>query len=80
MLKDKAWKWIDEHSGEFIAVADKVWGYAALDLITDPELRRKAKAEHSERLKGRAYKTPLPEGLQPPLDVARENREKSPKQ
>ncbi|MBN2336444.1 amidohydrolase [Candidatus Bathyarchaeota archaeon] len=35
MLKDKAWKWIDEHSGEFTEVADKVWGYAELGLCED---------------------------------------------
>lgn len=33
MLKDKAWKWIDEHKEEFIEVADKVWQYAELGLV-----------------------------------------------
>ena len=33
MLKEKAWKWIDEHKDEFIEVADKVWQYAELGLV-----------------------------------------------
>ena len=33
MLKEKAWKWIDEHKQEFIEVADKVWHYAELGLV-----------------------------------------------
>ncbi|MBN2336445.1 amidohydrolase [Candidatus Bathyarchaeota archaeon] len=80
------------HSWAFVACAGSTIGHkslvfaaktmagAALDLFTDPELREKAREEHIERLKGRAYKTPLPEGLQPPLDVAQENWEKTPKQ
>ena len=33
MLKEKAWRWIDEHREEFTEVADKVWGYAELGLV-----------------------------------------------
>ncbi|TFH16594.1 amidohydrolase [Candidatus Bathyarchaeota archaeon] len=33
MLKEKAWKWIDEHREEFIEVSDKVWEYAELGLV-----------------------------------------------
>ena len=33
MLKDKAWKWLDDHKDEFIEVADKVWQYAELGLV-----------------------------------------------
>ncbi|MCJ7732882.1 amidohydrolase, partial [Candidatus Bathyarchaeota archaeon] len=33
MLKERAWKWIDEHRAEFIEVSDKVWGYAELGLV-----------------------------------------------
>ena len=32
-LKSKVWSWIDEHSDEFIEVADKVWQYAELGLV-----------------------------------------------
>jgi aminobenzoyl-glutamate utilization protein B len=33
MLKEKAWKWIDEHREEFIEISDKVWEYAELGLM-----------------------------------------------
>jgi aminobenzoyl-glutamate utilization protein B len=33
MLKEKAWKWIDEHREEFIEVSDKIWEYAELGLV-----------------------------------------------
>jgi aminobenzoyl-glutamate utilization protein B len=35
MLKEKAWKWIDEHKDEFIEVSNKIWGYAELGLCED---------------------------------------------
>jgi len=80
------------HSWAFVACAGSTIGHkslvfaaktmagAALDLLTDEELRQKAKEEHLERLKGRTYKTPLPEGSEVPLAVAEENWEKTPKQ
>ncbi|MBD3170855.1 amidohydrolase, partial [Candidatus Bathyarchaeota archaeon] len=33
MIKETAWKWIDEHREEFIEVSDKVWEYAELGLV-----------------------------------------------
>ena len=33
MLKEKAWKWIEEKKEEFIQVADEVWQYAELGLV-----------------------------------------------
>jgi len=80
------------HSWAFVACAGSSIGHkslvfaaktmagAAIELLTDAKLRNALKKEHETRLKGRAYKTPLPEGLQPPLDIARENWEKVPKQ
>jgi len=80
------------HSWAFVACAGSTIGHkslvfaaktmagAAIDILTDGELRKAIKEEHGERLKGRTYKTPLPEGLQPPLEMARENWEKTPKQ
>ena len=35
MLKEKAWKWIDDHKDEFIEVSDQIWGYAELGLCED---------------------------------------------
>ncbi len=80
------------HSWAFVAAAGSTIGHkslifaaktmagAAVELLTDAELRKLIKDEHKERLKGRKYTTPLPEGLQPPLDIAEENWEKTPKQ
>ena len=80
------------HSWAFVACAGSTIGHkslvfaakamagAALEALTDENLRNAFKKEHKERLKGRTYKTPLPEGLQPPLEIARENWEKIPKQ
>jgi aminobenzoyl-glutamate utilization protein B len=33
MLKEKAWRWIDEHRDEFIEMSDRVWEYAELGLV-----------------------------------------------
>ena len=80
------------HSWAFVAAAGSTIGHkslvfaaktmagAAVELLTDADLRKKVREEHGERLKDREYKTPLPEGLQPPLDIAQENWEKTPKQ
>ncbi len=80
------------HSWAFVACAGSTIGHkslvfaaktmagAAMEILTDEKLRKALKKEHEERLKGRTYKTPLPEGLQPPLDIAQGNWEKTPKQ
>ena len=71
------------HSWQFVAmsggtVAHKSLTFAAktiagtaLDLITQPELLEKAKNEQKERLKGRTYKTPIPDDCVPPLEIAK---------
>jgi len=71
------------HSWQFVAmsgsnIAHKSLVFAAktiagtgLDLVTQPELLTKAKAEHKDRLKGRIYKSVIPEDCRPPLDVAK---------
>jgi aminobenzoyl-glutamate utilization protein B len=80
------------HSWTFVACAGSTIGHkslvfaaktmagAAAELLTEPALRMKARDEHASRLKGRTYRTPLPEGLQPPLAIAQENWEKTLKQ
>ena len=42
---------------------------SAIDLLTKPELLRRAWEEHRERTRGRAYRTPLPPDAEPPLDM-----------
>jgi len=49
--------------------ASKVIASAGLDLLTDPELRERAWEEHRKRTMGMEYKTPIPEGMEPPLDM-----------
>ncbi|RLI10677.1 amidohydrolase [Candidatus Bathyarchaeota archaeon] len=49
--------------------ASKVIAASALDLLTKPELLKRAWEELKERTKGRAYRTPLPPDAQPPLDM-----------
>ncbi|MBD3172161.1 peptidase dimerization domain-containing protein, partial [Candidatus Bathyarchaeota archaeon] len=80
------------HSWAFVACAGSSIGHkslvfaaktmagAAVELFTDEALREKAKEEHGERLKDRTYETPLPEGVDVPLEMAEENWEKVPKQ
>ena len=63
-----------------LVFAAKTMAGSALELFTNEELLKKAKEEHLERLKGRTYKTPLPEGVEVPLAIAEENWEKTPKQ
>lgn len=79
-----SWAWVAAGGSSIghkcLAFAAKTMAGAALELLTDPELREKVKEEHKKRLKGREYKTPLPEGLEPPLEIAERNWEKTPKQ
>ncbi len=51
MLKDKAWKWIDEHRDEFIEVSDRVWEYAELGLV-----EFKSAELHAETLERHGFK------------------------
>ncbi|RLI09063.1 amidohydrolase, partial [Candidatus Bathyarchaeota archaeon] len=51
--------------------AAKTIAGAALDLITKPELLKRAQEEFKKRMKDRAYKCPIPDDVQPPLEVAR---------
>jgi aminobenzoyl-glutamate utilization protein B len=56
--------------------AAKTMAGAAMDLITRPEVLKKAQDEHQERLRGREYVCPIPDDVNPPLEVAREAAEK----
>jgi len=48
--------------------AAKTMAGAALDLMTDADLLKKAQDEHRKRLAGKKYKSPLPPDAKPPLD------------
>ncbi|MFP3952041.1 MAG: amidohydrolase [Candidatus Bathyarchaeia archaeon] len=75
-----SWQWVSTGktgiAHKSLLFAAKVIAGSALDLITRPELLEKAKRDHEERLGGRTYETPLPKGLEPPLEIARETSEK----
>ena len=49
--------------------ASKVIATSGLDLLMDEKLREAAWKEHGERTLGKEYKTPIPEGMKPPLDM-----------
>jgi aminobenzoyl-glutamate utilization protein B len=48
--------------------ASKVMATTAIDLLTKPDLLRAARDDWERRMKGLAYKSPLPPDLKPPLD------------
>ena len=54
--------------------ASKVMSTTVLDLLTKPEVLKKAKEEWTLRMKNRVYKSPLPADLEPPLDQLPEIR------
>lgn len=51
--------------------AAKTIAGAGLDLMTKPELLSKAQEEFKQRMKNRGYKSPIPDEVNPPLEVAR---------
>jgi aminobenzoyl-glutamate utilization protein B len=51
--------------------AAKILAGATLDLMTNPEFLKKAQKEYKERIKGRIYKPPIPDDMQPPLEIAK---------
>jgi aminobenzoyl-glutamate utilization protein B len=48
--------------------AGKTIALSVIDLLTKPELRKKAQDELKERLAGRTYRSPVPSEVKPPLD------------
>jgi aminobenzoyl-glutamate utilization protein B len=57
--------------------SSKVTAGTVIDLLTKPELVKKAKEEHSKRLAGKKYTSPIPIDIQPPLKIAQEYAEKN---
>ena len=48
--------------------ASKVMATSVIDLLTKPDILKKANEEWKEKMKGLTYKSPLPPDLKPPLD------------
>jgi aminobenzoyl-glutamate utilization protein B len=61
------------HKG--LIFAAKTLSASAIDLLTKPSLLKKARGELAERLQGRAYASPIPLDLRPPLEEARRQAE-----
>lgn len=51
MIKEKAWKWIEENNEQFIKVSNQVWGYAELGLM-----ETKSSKTIAERLRIHGFK------------------------
>ncbi|MDF1540726.1 MAG: amidohydrolase, partial [Candidatus Thorarchaeota archaeon] len=52
--------------------ATKVLAGAGLEILTKPELLKSVKQEFKERLAGRKYKSPIPDEIKPPVEMAKE--------
>jgi aminobenzoyl-glutamate utilization protein B len=57
------------HGQKALDRAGQIMASAAADIICDPALLSKAKAEHAEVMKGRVYKSLMPAGAPVPLDM-----------
>jgi aminobenzoyl-glutamate utilization protein B len=55
-----------------LVFAAKTMAASALDLFTKPELIKRAWEEQEERIGGKKYICPIPEGIDPPLAIAEE--------
>jgi aminobenzoyl-glutamate utilization protein B len=55
-----------------LVLASKVMAATALDLLSDEKLLSKVKEEYRRRIGDRKYKSPIPAGQKPPLDVWKE--------
>ena len=49
--------------------AAKVMAATAIDLLTNQQIIAKAKEEHKRRIGGKRYKSPVPPGHKPPIDI-----------
>jgi aminobenzoyl-glutamate utilization protein B len=59
-----------------MVVAAKVLAASAVELFTKPQIIEEAKQELSKRLGERKYRSLIPEGLSPPIDLNRKTMEK----
>jgi aminobenzoyl-glutamate utilization protein B len=57
--------------------SSKTTAGTVLDLLTKPALVKKAKDEHAKRLAGKKYVSPIPDEIQPPLELAKQYAEKN---
>ena len=56
--------------------ATKVMSGAVVELISEPDLLKKIKDEHAEKMTGRRYVCPIPKDVNPPLEIARQQASK----
>ena len=53
-----------------LVFAAKTMAASALDLFTKPDVIKKAWEEQAERIGGKEYVCPIPEEVDPPLEIA----------
>lgn len=59
-----------------IGYAARILSSAAVDLLLDPDILRKAHAEHKEALNGRVYECLIPNDIKPPLGLNKDTMDK----
>jgi len=76
-----SWQWVacgtTGLGHKSLLFSTKVTAGTVIDLLTTPSLVEKAREEHTKRLAGRVYVSPIPTEIQPPLETARANAEKN---
>ncbi|MFW9787581.1 MAG: amidohydrolase [Candidatus Thorarchaeota archaeon] len=74
------WQWVAccgmSIGHKSLIFASKVIAGTAVDLFTKPDLLKKIKDEHAERMTGKKYVCPIPKEVMPPLEIAREKASK----
>jgi len=76
-----SWQWVacgtTGLGHKSLIFSSKVTAGTVLDLLTKPEIVKKAKEEHAKRLAGRKYVSPIPAEIGPPLEIAKAYAEKN---
>lgn len=59
------------HAHKAMVHVAKAMAATAVAVLTDPDLMNRVKADHKTRTSKTPYVSPIPEGIQPPLDMSR---------
>ena len=76
-----SWQWVacgtTGLGHKSLIFSSKVTAGTVLDLLTRPEIVKRAKEEHAKRLAGKKYVSPIPAEIGPPLEIAKAYAEKN---
>jgi aminobenzoyl-glutamate utilization protein B len=76
-----SWQWVAcgamDLGHKSLIFGSKVTAGTVLDLLTKPEIVKKANEEYAKRLTGKKYISPIPNEIQPPLELAKAYAEKN---